>query len=137
MKKKKVMKTVGVATLGAAVGAGLGIMFAPKKGSETREDLKKAINDLKSKIKNINIKETKKSLEDKVSKLEEDIESLYEEDILGNVKKKSKEILHNIEDLMKISKEKGEDMIEETIFNLKTKAIEVTEDIQNKLEKSK
>lgn len=38
--KKKTVAALGV---GAAVGAGLGILFAPKSGKETREELKTKI----------------------------------------------------------------------------------------------
>ena len=39
MEKPKTSTVVGFA-VGALVGAGLGILFAPKAGKETREDLK-------------------------------------------------------------------------------------------------
>ncbi len=32
--------------LGATIGAGIALLFAPKPGTETREDLKKAVQDL-------------------------------------------------------------------------------------------
>ena len=37
MSKKGLRKFI----LGAGIGAGLGILFAPKKGSDTRKELKK------------------------------------------------------------------------------------------------
>ena len=38
---------------GVIIGAAVGILFAPKSGKETREDLKKFGNDLKEKGKDI------------------------------------------------------------------------------------
>ena len=137
MKKKTMAKTAGIMAIGAVIGAGAGIMFAPKKGSETREDLKNLICDLKEKIGKIKLKDTKKYLENKVKQLEIDLDNLTDDDTLDNIKQKSKDILNNIEELLQTAKDKGEKIIEETVFNLKNKAIEVTEDIQKKLEKSK
>ena len=37
---------------GAAVGLGLGILFAPDKGSKTREKIKDGFDDLKDEVKN-------------------------------------------------------------------------------------
>ena len=44
--KKENLKIVGAMVGGALVGGAAGILFAPKKGSETREDIKKTINNL-------------------------------------------------------------------------------------------
>ena len=44
MKKMKKSKGFGKLFAGIAIGAGLGVLFAPKKGSETRRDLKNCWN---------------------------------------------------------------------------------------------
>ena len=45
------MKNVNALLVGAAVGAVIGILFAPEKGSKTREKIKDGLDDLKDKAK--------------------------------------------------------------------------------------
>ena len=56
-------KTVTVATLGLAVGIGLGMMYALKKGKELRKDLKEKMCNIKEKIQKTDSKDLKESLE--------------------------------------------------------------------------
>ena len=53
---------MGKFVFGALFGAGLGLLFAPNKGSETREYLKKRCEELADQIKNMDGEEVKKEL---------------------------------------------------------------------------
>lgn len=53
MSKEKKRRGFGKFLAGAALGAGLGVLFAPKKGSETRKELKQKIDELIAKLKEV------------------------------------------------------------------------------------
>ena len=52
-------KGTGKFVLGAALGAGLGLLFAPKKGKELRADLKEKIDEVIENIKSLDKDEVK------------------------------------------------------------------------------
>lgn len=64
---------------GAAVGAGLGILLAPKSGKDTRKEINDKIQSLLDKIKNIDSKEIKKEINSKVKALKEELNELDKE----------------------------------------------------------
>ena len=56
-------KGLGKFVAGAALGAGLGLLFAPKKGEDLRKDLKVKIDELVDQIKEIDKDDLKKEFE--------------------------------------------------------------------------
>ena len=77
---------------GAAIGVGLGILFAPDKGSKTREKIKEGFDDLKDQAKlkldflddetKAKISDTKDELKDRVDNLLSDSSYKAEEAII-------------------------------------------------------
>ena len=63
MSKKK---GFGKFLTGALVGVGLGVLFAPKKGSETRKELKEKIDELVARLKEVDIEEVKDNIKIKI-----------------------------------------------------------------------
>lgn len=57
---------------GALFGIGLGLLLAPKEGSETREELKKSLQNLKDTIKNVDIDETKEMITKKIADIKKE-----------------------------------------------------------------
>ena len=88
--KKNKAKGIGKFILGAGVGAGLALLFAPKKGSELRADLKNKIADLINKAKEIDAEEVKQNLENKLEEIKKEIEDLDKEKVKEIAQKKAK-----------------------------------------------
>ena len=75
-------RDLGKIAAGAALGAGLGILLAPKSGSETRKELNEKIHELLDKVKNIDSKELKNEFNNKINELKEEIKDLDKEKVL-------------------------------------------------------
>jgi gas vesicle protein len=128
---------LGKLVAGIGIGAGLGMLFAPKKGSELRDDLKKKINELTDKVKEIDVEEVKKEFNTKVDEIKNDLEDLDKEKALKLAKEKGALLKTKTDELVELAKEKGTPVLEGIAEDLRQKAIEVTKDVLKKLESAK
>lgn len=119
---------------GALVGGALGVLFAPKKGSETRKDLSKKIKELIEQVKEIDMEEVKDAFFEKIENIETELKSLDKETVLKIAKQKAKDLKQLSEDLLKYAKEKGTPVLEKAAKDVKEKIIEVTREALDKLE---
>ncbi|MDD6323668.1 MAG: YtxH domain-containing protein [Bacilli bacterium] len=132
MKKNKGM---GKFILGAAAGATLGLLFAPKKGTQTREDLKKMLDDFVTKIKNIDAEDVKQIVSEKIEEIKEGIATLDKETVLDEAKKQAKKLQDAAEELVDYTIEKGTPVVEKSANAIKKKVIEASKQVIEKLEK--
>ena len=134
MSKKK---GLGTLLAGVAIGAGLGVLFAPKKGSETRKELKEKFEDLIIKAKEIDKAEVKENIENKIAEIKEEISNLDKEKVLKIAKEKAKLIQKKSGELVDYAVSKGTPVLESAANSVREKAIDVTKEILVKLEGKK
>lgn len=121
---------------GVAVGVGLGILFAPKKGSETRQDLKNKMDDLIKKAKDLDKEDVKLAIEEKVNKIRESLADLNKEKVLAIAKKKARQIQDMAQELVDYVVSKGTPVVEKAADAVRKQAIATTKNVLDKLEKA-
>lgn len=119
--------------LGAGIGVGLGILFAPKSGKETRQDLKEKMDDLVEKAKNIKAEDVKATIEAKVQEIKEDLKNLDKETVVSAIKSGAAKIKRKADELVEYAVEKGTPVIEAAAREVKASTVKTLESITAKL----
>lgn len=127
-------KGFGKFLLGATIGAGLGLLFAPKTGKKTRAELKVKLDELLLKAKDVDLNEVREEFTAKVESLKTEIENLDSEKALKVAKKTAKELEKKANELVEYAKKKGLPVLEETALVAKEKAIVLIKEVLKKLE---
>ena len=120
--------------LGALVGVGLGILFAPKAGSETRKELGDKMKELLAKAKEIDVEEVKANISNKIEEIKAELQDLDKEKVMAIAKEKGNAIKEKANELVALAKEKGSPALEKAADEVRAKAADVVREILNKLE---
>lgn len=103
-----ILPAIGVFAAGLAVGAALGLIFAPKRGEELRDDLSDQVDHLKDRLDKLSAK-SKRQYEDLVARGNELVESAknklpygsevreYAEDVAYKAERTAEKLAHKVE----------------------------------------
>ena len=127
-------KGTGKFVLGAALGAGLGLLFAPKKGKELRKDLKDKIDEVVENIKSLDKDDVKKEFDKRIKEIKKELKDLDKEKVLKIAKQKGADIKAKTDELVDLAMEKGTPILKKAAEELRDKAVDVTKEVTKKLE---
>ena len=119
---------------GVAIGVGIGILFAPKSGEETRKELKEKIDELYAKVKDLKMEDVKEAIQNKIQEIKDGIADLDREKVAAIAKEKAEQIKEKAEELYSTAKEKASPVVAKVANDVRVKTIEVLKDTVNKLE---
>lgn len=131
MSKKSGM---GKFLLGAGIGAGLALLFAPQEGSKTRKELKDKLAELYEKAKQIDVEDVKADVLQRVEELRMQVKDLDKEKALDIAKSQAKKIEKKANELYDIAKEKSAPVVEKAAKEVKETALKAAKEVVNKLE---
>ncbi len=125
---------IGKLLAGVLVGAGLGVLFAPKSGDETRKELKAKLDEFVNQVKNIDVDEVKAEFDKKVADIREEIADLDKEKVLEIAKQKGNDLKKKAEELVDLAKEKGTPVLKKTAEDVLESVIKASKNALKKLE---
>lgn len=131
MSKKSGM---GKFILGAGIGAGLALLFAPQEGSKTRKELKDKLAELYEKAKQIDVEDVKADVLQRVEELRMQVKDLDKEKALDIAKSQAKKIEKKANELYDIAKEKSAPVVEKAAKEVKETTLKAAKEVVSRLE---
>ena len=131
MSKKSGM---GKFILGAGIGAGLALLFAPQEGSKTRKELKDKLAELYEKAKQIDVEDVKADVLQRVEELRMQVKDLDKEKALDIANSQAQKIDKKSNELYDISKLKCAPVVEKAAKEVKETALKAAKEVVNRLE---
>ena len=121
---------------GVAVGVALGILIAPKKGSETRAELAAKLKGFLEELKATpDFDEIGYNFEDKIVGIINELSALDREKVGAIARKQAKNIKNKAEELYEVAKEKGSPKLKQSADEIRRKAADVLHETANKIDK--
>jgi gas vesicle protein len=102
---KNTGNTILAILTGAAIGAGVGILFAPDKGSQTRVKIKEGYKDAQKDLEK-KYKELSEEVKTKFSSSKVDFEGSYD-DLLSSMSHKTEDVINFLENKLSELKQKN------------------------------
>ena len=128
-----IMSRKGLLT-GFLVGVGLGVLFAPKKGSETRAELKAKCNELYEKLKEVELSDVKTQIENKLANLQKELKTLDKEKVGAICRQQATKIKAKAEELYELAKEKGVPTLQKTAEDIRSKSADLLHTAADKID---
>lgn len=122
---------------GLALGAGLGLLFAPDKGENTRKVLKKKVDELLTKLKEVDFDEVKDELLYKTEALQAELAALDKDKAKELALEEAQNIKTKAEELYKLAIEKSTPVVEKATDEVRKQALKVVKEIESKLTEDK